>query len=75
MEVLEMLTVARVVNKFPSFYGTQIFIAGLKTSRDFPHSWVKWTQSNPHTFTLFIIPIDAVTTGALRINLQGLVYT
>jgi len=31
-----MLTVARVVNKFPSFYGTRTFIDVLKTSRDFP---------------------------------------
>ena len=33
-----MLTVDRVVNKFPSFYGTRMFIAVLKPSRDFPLS-------------------------------------
>jgi len=51
-----MLTVARLVNKFPSFYRTRTFIAVLKTSHDFPLSGLKWLQSNPHIFTLFYNP-------------------
>jgi hypothetical protein len=42
--ILEKLIVAKLVKKFPAFYGTRLFITMFTTARHWSLSWTRWIQ-------------------------------
>jgi len=44
---METITVSRLVKKFRSFYGNQMFITVYTRTRHWSLSWARWIQSTP----------------------------
>jgi len=66
--LLEKLTVIKLVNKFPTSYGTRRIVTVFTTARHWYLSWARWNQPSSHPISLRAIQI---LSSHLRLGLQN----